>query len=115
MHLNYLSAGRMWRWQKKIGREKYRSYLKANHYGNVDLSINDDDFWNFGHFAISPVNQIEILRGVYHETLPFKKNFSKILKEMMIETKTKTYTIRAKTGWTRDGGKDTWWIGYVER
>lgn len=34
---------------------------------------------------------------------------------MMIETKTKTYTIRAKTGWTRDGGKDTWWIGYVER
>lgn len=34
----------------------------------------------------------------------------------MIETKTKTYTIRAKTGWTRDGGKDTgWWIGYVER
>jgi len=101
---------------KVIGKEQYRKYLKASHYGNVDLSVADDDFWNFGNFAISPVNQIEILRGVYEETLPFKKNSFKILKEMMIETKTKAYTIRAKTGWTRDDGKDTgWWIGYVER
>jgi beta-lactamase class D len=66
---------------KKIGREKYRSYLKASHYGNVDLSINDDDFWNFGHFAISPMNQIEILRGVYHETLPLKKIPLRFLKK----------------------------------
>lgn len=101
---------------KVIGKERYKKYLKASHYGNVDLSVNDDDFWNFGNFAISPINQIEILRGVYEETLPFKKSSFKILKEMMIETKTKTYTIRAKTGWTRDKGKDTgWWIGYVER
>lgn len=101
---------------KLIGKEQYKSYLKASHYGNVDLSVNDDDFWNFGNFAISPVNQIEILLAVYHETLPFKKSSFKILKEMMIETKTKAYTIRAKTGWTRDAGKDMgWWVGYVER
>lgn len=101
---------------KVIGKERYKTYLKASHYGNADLSVDDDDFWNFGNFAISPINQIEILRGVYEETLPFKKSSFKILKEMMIETKTNTYTIRAKTGWTRDDGKDTgWWIGYVER
>ncbi|PYF77075.1 penicillin-binding transpeptidase domain-containing protein [Pedobacter nutrimenti] len=101
---------------KKIGKERYKKYLEASKYGNADLSVNDPDFWNFGDFSISPVNQVEILRGVYEESLPFKKSSFGILKKMMIETKTKDYTIRAKTGWTRDRGKDTgWWIGYVER
>ncbi len=101
---------------KKIGREKYRKYLTACHYGNIDLSQEDDDFWNFGSFAISPANQIEVLVGVYEETLPFKKEAFDILKNIMIEEQTEDYTLRAKTGWTRDGGKDTgWWVGYVER
>ena len=101
---------------KKIGKEKYKQYLNACHYGNVDLSINDDDFWNFGSFAISPANQIEILIGVYEESLPFRKETFGVLKNMMIEEQTQNYTLRAKTGWTREGGKDTgWWVGYVER
>ncbi|MBC9794892.1 class D beta-lactamase [Sinomicrobium weinanense] len=101
---------------KKIGKEKYKEYLTQCNYGNVDLSINDDDFWNFGNFAISPANQIKILIGVYEETLPFEKKYFRILKNIMIEEQTENYTLRAKTGWTRDGGKDTgWWVGYVER
>jgi beta-lactamase class D len=100
---------------KKIGKEKYTRYLTECSYGNVDISINDADFWNFGNFAISPTNQIEILKGVYEETLPFTKESFAILKEMMIEEQTDLYTIRAKTGWTREGGIDTgWWVGYVE-
>lgn len=101
---------------KKIGKENYRKFLTANNYGNVDLSINDDDFWNFGNFSISPVNQIEILKCIYEETLPFKKQSFAILKNMMLVESSPSYSIRAKTGWTRDGGKDTgWWIGYVEK
>nr|WP_246439927.1 penicillin-binding transpeptidase domain-containing protein [Rhabdobacter roseus] len=101
---------------KRIGKERYRDYLTRAHYGNADVSIDDPDFWNFGSFAISPVNQIEILRAVYEETLPFSKTTFKVLKELMIEEQTATYTLRAKTGWTRDGGKDTgWWVGYLER
>jgi len=35
---------------------------------------------------------------------------------MMIAEVTDDYVIRAKTGWTRDGGKDTgWWVGYIKR
>jgi beta-lactamase class D len=34
----------------------------------------------------------------------------------MMEEQTEDYTLSAKTGWTREGGKDTgWWVGYVER
>lgn len=82
----------------------------------MDLSIEDADFWNFGNFAISPANQIEILLGVYEESLPFSQEHFETLKEMMIVEKTAQYTLRAKTGWTRDGGKDTgWWAGYIEK
>ena len=33
----------------------------------------------------------------------------------MVEEDRENYVLRAKTGWTRDGGKDTgWWTGYLE-
>lgn len=100
---------------KVVGKKQYQKYLGASHYGNVDLSVDDVDFWNFGGFTISPANQIEIIRGVYEETLPFRKNSFRLLKEMMIDTKTEKYTLRAKTGWTKDKGRDIgWWVGYLE-
>lgn len=101
---------------KKIGKDRYKKLLIESNYGNADVSIKDPDFWNFGKLAISPANQIKILIGVYEETLPFSKRSFRILKDIMKEEETDTYTLRAKTGWTKDRGKDTgWWVGYVER
>lgn len=101
---------------KRIGKESYQQFLSKSNYGNADVTINDPDFWNFGKLAISPANQIQILIGVYQESLPFSKKSFQILKEIMKEEQTDRYTLQAKTGWTREGGKDTgWWIGYVER
>lgn len=101
---------------KKIGKENYKKFLTQCNYGNKDISINGPDFWNFGNLAVSPVNQVELLIGIYGETLPFSKKSFDILKKIMVEEQTENYTLRAKTGWTRDDGKDTgWWIGYVER
>ncbi|MGB0526010.1 MAG: penicillin-binding transpeptidase domain-containing protein [Flammeovirgaceae bacterium] len=101
---------------KRIGKDRYKHFLTQINYGNVDLSIDDPDFWNFGKFAISPVNQINVLVGIYEETHPFSKTSFNTLKEMMIVERTSEYVIRAKTGWTRDGGKDTgWWVGYIEK
>ena len=101
---------------KRIGKDKYRNYLTDCDYGNVDLSIEDDDFWNFGNFAISPINQIQILIAIYEEKLPFKKEYFQILKSMMIVDQNENYIIRAKTGWTRVKGQDIgWWVGYIEK
>lgn len=99
----------------RIGRENYNKFLTQCNYGNKDISVNDNDFWNFGNLAVSPANQIEILIGIYEETLPFSKKSYEILKKIMVEEQTEKYTLYAKTGWTRYGGKDTgWWVGYVE-
>ncbi len=100
----------------KIGKARYLKYLNECNYGNGNISDSEADFWNFGNFAVSPVNQIEVLIGIYEETLPFRKENFTIIKSLMIEEQTDNYILRAKTGWARDGGKDTgWWIGYVER
>ncbi|MGU3376206.1 penicillin-binding transpeptidase domain-containing protein [Chryseobacterium sp. M5A1_1a] len=100
---------------KKIGKENYKKYLMRSHYGNLDLSQTDADFWNFGKFEISPVNQVEFIKKLYTEDLPFSKRNIEIVKRVMITEKTKDYTIRSKTGWTRDNGINTgWWVGSIE-
>lgn len=101
---------------KKIGKENYRKYLKASGYGNGDLSQTDADFWNFGAFGISPINQVVLLRNLYNNTLPFSKKNMATVKKVMINEENKNYILRAKTGWTRDKGLNTgWWIGYIEK
>ena len=38
-----------------------------------------------------------------------------IVKRVMITEQNANYTIRAKTGWTRENNINTgWWVGYVE-
>ena len=101
---------------RKIGRDRYRYYLTKCRYGNGNLSEKGVDFWNFGPFAISPKNQVAFLQALYDDKLPFSKRNTDIVKRLMITETTDTYVIRAKTGWTRDGGIDTgWWVGYVEK
>ena len=100
---------------KKIGREKYEKYLTLSKYGNINLSQKDDDFWNFGAYAISPKNQVEFLRQLYNEDLPFSKINMAIVKKVMISEQTNEYTIRAKTGWARENNINMgWWVGYLE-
>lgn len=100
---------------KKIGRENYEKYLKSSHYGNQNLSQKDTDFWNFGAFAISPVNQVEFIKNLYDGKLPFSRSNIDIVKRVMITMQHEDYTIRAKTGWTsEDNISIGWWVGYVE-
>lgn len=100
---------------KKIGKTNYKKYLIRSHYGNLDLSQTDADFWNFGNFGISPLNQVEFIKNLYTEDLPFSKRNMEIVKKVMISEKTEDFTIRSKTGWTRDNGINTgWWVGSIE-
>ena len=100
---------------KKIGKDKYREYLAKCKYGNNDLSQQETDFWNYGNFAISPINQVEFLHSLYEEKLPFSKRTIGIVKKAMITEKTEDYIIRAKTVWTRENNTNTgWWTGYNE-
>lgn len=100
---------------KKIGKEKYKKYLTRSHYGNLDLSQTEADFWNFGKFGVSPVDQVQLMKNLYTENLPFSKRNIEIVKRVMITEKNENFTILSKTGWTRDAGINTgWWVGSIE-
>jgi beta-lactamase class D len=100
---------------QRIGRERYSYYLKACNYGNQNLSEPDVDFWNFGELGISPIDQVIFIRNLFEGKLPFSARNMEIAKRVMITEQTENHTIKAKTGWTREGGYNTgWWVGYVE-
>ncbi|MDR7128069.1 beta-lactamase class D [Algoriphagus sp. 4150] len=100
---------------KKIGKDNYKEYLSKCRYGNNNLTQQDPDFWNFGDFAVSPLNQVEFLHALYEYRLPFSRESMDIVKNVMVAEQTANYTIRAKTGWTRENNINTgWWTGYIE-
>lgn len=99
---------------ERIGKKTYQKYLRKADYGNGNLTQPGTDFWNFGDFAISPVEQIEFLVAVYRQKKPFSKRSYEILKDVMLHEATETYKIYAKTGWERNAKEDNgWWVGYI--
>ncbi|WFB65029.1 penicillin-binding transpeptidase domain-containing protein [Sphingobacterium sp. WM] len=100
---------------KKMGKDTYKKYLTESKYGNNNLTQTEADFWNFGDFAISPKNQVEFLKSLYEEKLPFSKRNIDIVKNVMITEQNEDYITRGKTGWTRENNINTgWWTGYIE-
>lgn len=101
---------------KKVGREKYKKYISACGWGNMDFSEPGLDFWNFGPFAVTPVQQIQFLEKLYKGELGFSKRNMDIVKKIMIAESTPLYTLRGKTGWGRTATEDLgWWVGYVQK
>ena len=101
---------------EKTGKDTYKKYLRKSNYGNGNIYTGEGaDFWNYGNFGVTPVNQIEFLKKFYEEKLPYAKRSFDIVKRIMVEEQGKDYVLRAKTGWTRYSGTDVgWWVGYLE-
>ena len=100
---------------RRIGRDPYRHYLDILDFGNGDLSERGTDFWNYGNFGVSPVDQIHFLVRLYDNALPFSVEAMHTVKSIMVSDSTDGSIFRDKTGWARQENKDIgWWIGYVE-
>lgn len=99
------------RFAKKIGNEKYLDWLKKIDYGNEKTGLDVSTFWLEGDLQISAVEQIEFLKKLYKDDLPFQQKYIDITKKILTVEKTKDYIIKAKSGWS---GKIGWYVGYVE-
>ncbi len=100
---------------RRVGIDKYRKYLREFKYGNQNLSGTPDYFWLDNTLVISPVEQINFLSGLYEEKYQFSKRTYNIVKNVMIEKKTDSYTLRAKTGTGLVKTQDiAWYVGYIE-
>ena len=95
----------------QIGETRARSYLQAANYGNADPSTSNGDYWVDGNLKISAVEQVAFLRKLFHNTLPFKVEHQRLVKDLIIRQATTDWILRAKSGWEGSFG---WWVGWVE-
>ena len=104
---------------REIGEKRKREYLEKIDYGNADPSGGIDRFWIEGALEISAIEQIELLRRLYYNELPFLVEHQRLVKDLMINEAsnewTREWVLRAKTGWgaSTDPGIG-WWVGWVE-
>lgn len=96
---------------KELGQEKAKNYLKKIDYGNMDPRTKSGAYWVDGELAISAYEQVNFLKKLYRNELPFKKEHLRLLKDIMVNEAGNNWILRAKTGWE---GKYGWWVGWVE-
>ena len=73
-----------------------------------------DSFWLTGDLRITPEDQIQFLKRLYRNELPFSETTLATVKDIMIVEQTPDYIIRAKTGWATQSDIG-WYVGYVEQ
>lgn len=101
---------------RKIGRKIMQEYVGAVNYGDKNISGNIDNFWLEGRLKISSVEQIEFLKQLYEDDLPFSQWAMEIVRDILIVEQTNSYILRAKTGWAqRLSPQIGWYVGYVEK
>lgn len=100
---------------RQLGEERERGYLQRLGYGNAEPSGGVDRFWLDGGLRISAHEQVEFLRRLYHNDLPFQEAHQRLAKDLMIVGADRDWILRAKTGWGEvDGLGLGWWVGWVE-
>ncbi len=106
---------------RRVGHDRMQQWVTQVKYGNQNIGTKGDidKFWLNGLLTVTPQQQIQFLRRLYHNDLPFSERSRSIVKDIMINEKTPEYTIRGKTGWYGFGSKVIpnigWYIGYVEK
>lgn len=100
---------------RRIGPDGFRQWLEAVSYGNADTTGGYDQCWVRGGLRISPRQQIEFLRKVQGEELPFGPGTYAIAKGIMLREDTLGHRLFGKTGWAMsDHGSMGWYVGWTE-
>ncbi|MDQ8181784.1 penicillin-binding transpeptidase domain-containing protein [Pelagicoccus sp. SDUM812005] len=102
---------------KEIGAERMQAALDSIPYGNQDISGGITQFWLTGALRISPREQIEFLRKLYQNELPFSSHAMESVKSMMRSPSEGDTTYHAKTGWAvlPENRNIGWWGGWAEK
>ena len=104
---------------RRVGHEQMQKWVTQARYGNQKIGGKDDidKFWLEGELRITPQEQIQFLRRLYNNNLPFSKRSLSIVKDIMLMEQTPNYTIRGKTGWIGFVDNVTpkigWYVGYA--
>lgn len=101
---------------RRIGLDRMQQFIDTVGYGNRDLSGGIDQFWLTGGLRISPREQVDFITRLYRGDLPFSQETMATVREMMVNERTDSQVLRAKTGWAilPEAANVGWWVGWVE-
>ena len=110
----------VWYYQElatRIGAKQMQHYLDAISYGNRDISGGITKFWLHTSLEISAKEQVELLRRLYQDDLPFLPRNMAIVRRIIIQTEQNGVIFSGKTGSAFVNGKFTtgWFVGAVEK
>lgn len=103
---------------RRVGHKQMQRWVDRVDYGNQNIGSPDDidRFWLAGELRITPQEQIQFLRRLYRNDLPFSERSLAIVKDIITLEKTPDYTLRAKTGWVQQADREIgWFVGYLEQ
>ena len=106
---------------RRVGFERMQQAIAKVGYGNnkIGTKAQIDRFWLDTELQITPNQQIQFLRRLYQDDLPFSKRTLSIVKDIMVIEKTPDYQLSGKTGLLDSTFKSTpsigWYVGYLEK
>jgi beta-lactamase class D len=113
-----MRASTVWLYQyfaRELGEEREGEYLRQIDYGNRDITGGIDRFWLDGGLRISAIEQIDFLKKLYRNTLPFEVEHQRLVKDLIIIEAGRDWILRAKTGWGFDFDPQIgWFVGWIE-
>lgn len=96
-----IKASAVWYYQEvatRIGPTRMQYYLDLIPYGNSDISGGINKFWLSSSIKISAKEQVELLKRLYANDLPFSQETMDITKKILILSTNKNITFSGKTG-----------------
>lgn len=92
-------------------------YVQEIGYGNQLVEGDTSSYWMNSSLKISPIEQVEMLTKLYHNTFGFSPENIKAIKDAICLSSTANGTLSGKTGTEAVNGKNTsgWFIGYIEK
>ncbi|NOX70190.1 MAG: class D beta-lactamase [Gammaproteobacteria bacterium] len=99
---------------RRIGKTRYVSALAHADYGNQQVGLEVDQFWLNDVLQISAIEQIDFLSRLVDASIPYRREYVDIVKNIMLDEQSTDYIIHAKTGWTGANLHVGWYVGYVE-
>ncbi|MBN2011434.1 class D beta-lactamase [candidate division KSB1 bacterium] len=100
----------------ELGPIKTQKYVELCNYGNRNITSSKSPYWLSGQLRITPLQQLEFLKHLVKEDLPFSQFSIQTVKRIMHYENAPTYNMWAKTGRSYQDGKGIgWFVGFFQQ
>lgn len=101
---------------KQLGEDLVYRYMNEIGYGNKNMNSDFSTYWMESSLEISPIEQVELLRSLYHNSFGFAQENINAVKDAIRIFSSEAGTFYGKTGTGRVDGQNVngWFIGCVE-